>query len=133
MGDSTQGQSDVDALLAANWAGNSMPFDHAILVLRRIEQTGSDAGLGFVVEVLTLWIKAEAEIYGWKTGGKDCQDKVVKPVISWWLGTCRGGNTVLTVEQKYRPPASRLASKLEESYWKLFGDIRAANQLLCET
>ena len=143
---------DVDVLIAAGWAGSMSPLRDAAMRLRRIEQSGSLAGMGFIVDILHLWLKSEASVKGWKTAGKDCPEKIIKPVLGWWLDrTCKhcGGhghpviegtpvlNTLVdceycdegsarlsdVVHRKYLPPAEALASKLEETAWHMFGDM----------
>lgn len=148
----SSGACDVDVMIAAGWAGSMSPLRDAVMRLRRIEQSGHTSGMGFVVEVLDLWLKSEAPVRSWKTAGKDCPDKIIRPVISWWLhpachhcnglgfhlipGTpvidtnarcthCVGGTRRLSsvVESKYLKPAEALADRLDETSWVLFGDM----------
>jgi len=111
---------DVDVLIASGWAGSRSPLNDAVLRLRRIEQSGQPTGMEFVIRVLDLWVKAEAPVRGWKTAGKDCPDKIIKPVIQWWLT-----GEPLKVDDKYTLPAKALAGKLEELSWVMFGDIQS--------
>lgn len=143
---------DVDVMIAAGWAGSLSPLRDAVMRLRRIEQSGSLAGINFVVEILDLWLKSEAPARSWKTAGRDCPERIIKPVLSWWLhpacshcngigfslieGTpvidhsqpcpyCDGGVRRLSdvVARKYFKPAEALADKLDETSWVLFGDM----------
>lgn len=143
---------DVDVMIAAGWAGSMSPLRDAVMRLRRIEQSGSLAGMGFVVEILDLWLKSEAPSRSWKTAGRDCPDRIIKPVLSWWMHPacphcnglgfdliegapvidesrpcpyCDGGVRRLSdvVARKYFRPAEALADKLDETSWVLFGDM----------
>lgn len=78
----------------------------------------------FVLDVLSLWVIAEAPVHGWKTGGKQCADVIVKPVLLWWTGEGE-----FNVHPKYRAPALALIDKLDEVAWDLFGDMRSIKKL----
>jgi len=119
-----QSSCDVDVLIASGWAGSRSPLNDAVLRLRRIEQSGKPTGMDFVIQVLDLWVKAEAPVNGWKTAGKDCPDQIIRPVIAWWLDNSQP----LTVQDKYRKPAEALAAKLEELSWVMFGDIQSVGK-----
>lgn len=111
-----------DALIAAGWMGSSSPIRDAVTRLHKMDESGSDAGMGFVVEVLDLWIKAEAPVHGWKTGGKKCADLIVRPTLLWWTGK---GERELKVDDKYLRPALALIEKLDSVAWAMYGDIRS--------
>ncbi len=118
----------LDALIDSRWMGSSSPMDDVAIRLWKMRQTQSLVGINFVVDVLSLWLRAEGPVLGIKTAGKDCGVFIVLPVVKWWIGG-REGDLTLIVKAKHIPPAEALVSKLEELSWTVSKDIQSASQL----
>jgi hypothetical protein len=125
----TPGIMSIDTLINAGWAGSHSPMRDASIRLWRMEQEQSLVGITFVVDVLSLWLRAEGPVLGIKTAGKDCAALIVLPVVKWWLTDKHSKELDEVIKGKHIKPARVLASKLDQMAWEVVKDIESAKQL----
>ena len=120
----------LDALIDSQWAGSRSPMAEVSVRLWRMEQDQSLVGINFVVDVLSLWLRAEGPVLGIKTAGKDCDKFIVLPVVKWWIGK-KDRELHEVVKPKHLTPAKVLVEKLDEMAWQVSKDLESTKRLMC--
>lgn len=80
---------------------------------------GTRTGLGFVVEMMSLWLRNEGPNLCIKYGGSHADELVVKPVVTWWLDGAEGEPVV---DDRYKPAANVLIAHMEAVSWQVLKD-----------
>lgn len=109
---------DMTHLLAADWAGATDPFKTAMVRLVDMDR-GTRTGLGFVVDMLDLWLRCAGPNLNIKYGGAKAANHVILPVVTWWLDGAEG---LPAIHPKYRPAANALIAKMESVSWQVLKD-----------